>query len=361
MLNNRIIRGILKGLGWAACALAALAALWLLVMMVSEYRPQAVEEVKVSVSGRERSVREGDRIEIVTFNVGYGGLDETMDSFLDGGKMNTPGSHVQVESNLEGIIGIIREQSYDVLFLQEVDRDSRRSYYIEESKMFETKLGGKTMFAQDVRCLFVPYPFLDVVGRINSGLQTQTGLKIRSAERIALPTSYTWPARVCQPKRCMLVTRIPVEDSGRELVLINVHMDAYDNGEGKAAQSHALAEFMKKEYELGNYVIAGGDFNQVFPDDDFSSYPIRTSKYFVPGRLERSQWGADWTFASDRMVPTCRLLDLSYAPRYWWTQFYVIDGFILSPNVTLEAVKTIDAEFEYSDHNPVKLTAILGK
>ena len=356
---NRIVRSTLKVLGGITGTLAALVTVWMLIMMVSEYRPLTVEEVKVSSGGRERGIREGDKIEILTFDIGYGGLDETMDSFLDGGRMNTPGSRGQVEGNLEGIAEIIRDQSYDVLFLQEVDRDSRRSYHIEESELFKKKLGGKTMFAQDVRCLFVPYPFLNVVGQINSGIQTQTRLKIRSAERVALPSGYTWPARVCQAKRCMLVTRVPVENSGRELVLINVHLDAYDDGQSWKKQNRALAEFMKREYELGNYVIAGGNFNQVFPDDNFSSYPIRTSDYFVPGRLECGLWGEEWLFVSDRTNPTCRLLDIPYVPRRWWTQFYVIDGFVLSPNVSLEAVETIDAEFEYSNHNPVKLTAVL--
>ena len=41
------------------------------------------------------------------------------------------------------------------------------------------------------------------------------------------------------------------------------------------------------------------------------------------------------------------------------TQYYVIDGFILSPNVQLNTVKTLDEGFTYSDHNPVKLNVTL--
>jgi len=37
------------------------------------------------------------------------------------------------------------------------------------------------------------------------------------------------------------------------------------------------------------------------------------------------------------------------------TQFYVIDGFICSPNVQIDSVNTVDAQFQYSDHNPVAL------
>ena len=37
------------------------------------------------------------------------------------------------------------------------------------------------------------------------------------------------------------------------------------------------------------------------------------------------------------------------------TQYYVIDGFITSPNVELISVETRDAGFEFADHNPVQL------
>ena len=37
------------------------------------------------------------------------------------------------------------------------------------------------------------------------------------------------------------------------------------------------------------------------------------------------------------------------------TQHYVIDGFILSPNVELTGVQTQDDGFRFSDHNPVLL------
>lgn len=38
----------------------------------------------------------------------------------------------------------------------------------------------------------------------------------------------------------------------------------------------------------------------------------------------------------------------------------MIDGFILSPNVTLLGVETLDGGFQASDHNPVRLTVALA-
>ena len=38
-------------------------------------------------------------------------------------------------------------------------------------------------------------------------------------------------------KRCLLIERLPIENSDKELVLINLHLEAYDEGEGKAKQT----------------------------------------------------------------------------------------------------------------------------
>jgi hypothetical protein len=42
------------------------------------------------------------------------------------------------------------------------------------------------------------------------------------------------------------------------------------------------------------------------------------------------------------------------------TQYFSIDGFLVSPNVDVASVKTLDLGFEYSDHNPVLLTVSLN-
>ena len=145
---------------------------------------------------------------------------------------------------------------------------------------------------------------------------------------------------------------------GKELVLVNLHLEAYDDGEGKAAQTKVLADLLTAEYEKGNYVIAGGDFNQTFPGA-LDAFPIRDPSLWTPGVLEADILPEGWQFACDLSVPTCRLLNQPYDPDSGDTQFYVIDGFILSPNVRLDSVETIDRQFQYADHNPVLVRVTL--
>ena len=56
---------------------------------------------------------------------------------------------------------------------------------------------------------------------------------------------------------------------------------------------------------------------------------------------------------NNKDVPTCRTADIPYTKGVNYTS--VIDGFIISDNIIATA-ENIDADFMYSDHNPVKLT-----
>ena len=117
---------------------------------------------------------------------------------------------------------------------------------------------------------------------------------------------------------------------------------------------------MQEEYAKGNYVIAGGDFNSMLPSVDINKYPLQFTEYFQPAMIEASLLPDGWQYITDDSVPTSRLLNHPYdAQQPDNNQYYVIDGFILSPNVTLEQVETLDYQFQYSDHNPVQIQVTL--
>ena len=58
----------------------------------------------------------------------------------------------------------------------------------------------------------------------------------------------------------------------------------------------------------------------------------------------------------DNSTPTCRSLDRPYDPDDKSFQYYMIDGFIVSDNVNVEKIQTLDCGFKNSDHNPVFMT-----
>lgn len=350
-LWQRIVGSVLKWLIALILAAAILVVGLFVYLTMTEYSPAYAEKAKPG-SKKVTTLYDGGLLRIVTFNTGYGALGEDADFFMDGGKGVNPESKEVVTDNMIGIERILSGVDADIIFLQEVDMDSDRSFEMNQWLQYEFDLKKyESRFAMNYSCKYVPYPVGEFIGKVNSGVATYSRFDISSATRYSLPCPFSWPVRVANLKRCLLVTRLPIQGRDQELVLINFHLEAYDDGEGKAAQTEQLMNLMKEEYEKGNYVIAGGDFNQIFPGT--KTFPIKDDAYWKPGKLDTLPYG--WRYAYDDSVATCRLLNQPYEPKSDATQYYVIDGFIVSPNVSVNRVKTLDEGFVYSDHNPVVL------
>lgn len=332
-------------------------------LTITEYKPGATEKaetVRDYAAGKLSVPADGADLTILSWNIGYAGLGAGSDFIMDGGTHTKAADEATVKEYLAGIAKVC-SGDYDIVMLQEVDSRSTRTYRINEK---EELAAGDAVFALNFSCPFVPNPstlIIDPIGMVNSGLLTCSDFEIDLAERISLPCPFSWPLRTANLKRCLLVSYIPIEGSDKQLVIVNLHLEAYDSGEGKIAQTKQLREFISAEYGRGNYVIAGGDFNQVFPGS-LELYPNTHPNLWQPGELDDSLLPADegWQFAYDMSTPTCRLLNQAYDPSDTDnTQHYVIDGFILSPNVELKSAETIDLGFANSDHNPVRIEVTL--
>jgi len=326
-------------------------------LSITEYKPDDIEALEVSGAASDRQAKVGEMISLLSMNVGYGGLGAEQDFFMDGGTMTRPDDKAVVEENLRGVLSGLGLRKADIYLLQEVDRDSYRSHFVDEAEFFRRGLGGNLAFAYNYNCDFVPFPW-PPLGKVKSGLATYTAFEVTEASRESLPVPFSWPVRAANLKRCLLTERIPVADTDKELVIVNLHLEAYDDGEGKIAQTKQLMQLLKAEYAKGNYVIAGGDFNQVF-EDAKAAYPVLKAEYWQPGELKNSDLPDGFRYAFDASVPTCRLLNAPYSGVRAQTQLYVIDGFIVSDNLHINLVETVDLNFAHSDHHPVYLQVTL--
>lgn len=350
----KLLKGIFKLLG-ILVALVLLAAAGLVgYLSLTEYKPAPVMPLKVTEAALKDEPAVGDLFTVVSFNTGYAGLDRTQDFFMDGGKNVRPGSEEEVRDNLSHMLGVLDRFNAQIILLQEVDEDSARSYGINQKEYYRRGLAMNAAMAYNYQCAFVPFPW-PPMGKVSSGLVTLTELNVQSAERISLPVPFDWPVRAANLKRCLLVERVPVKDTGKELVIINLHLEAYDDGEGKLAQTRQLVELLQAEVDAGNYVIAGGDFNQTFPDAP--AMPAVEPDGWQPGLMAELPDGLRYVY--DAANPTCRSLSKPYTGDRNQTQFYVIDGFILSDNLKVNHVETVDLNFLSSDHNPVLLQLTL--
>lgn len=352
---KRIAIAICSVLGVVVAAVAVL----LLVLTATEYRPKDAEELAINGS-HSKELGVGDTITVMSWNIGYGALGDNADFFMDGGTHVSTATTERVMENLDGITEVIQQAQPDLIMLQEVDTDSKRSHNIDERQAISDQLSGfQDTYAYNYKVLYIPYP-LPMMGKVECGLSTLSSYEISSSKRIALPCPFSYPLRLCNLKRCLMVDRIPIKGSDKELVFVNLHLEAYDSGEGKAAQTAMLRELLEDEAAAGNYVIAGGDFNQVFSDVDTSSYPLVNEDMWVPGVIETSEFPDRLHCIMDDSLPSCRSLDQPYADADKENfQYYIIDGFIVSDNLTVESLETLDLQFVHSDHNPLMLQVTL--
>ena len=352
------MKKILKILGIILLVLVVAVVGLIAWLSMTEFKPADREDAAIPSISINPQAFSGDTVRVLSFNTGYAGLGDNADFFMDGGKNVKSTDENRVRANIEEITALIEDTAADFTLLQEVDQDSSRTYRIDQTAEYFLGTGLTASYAVNYDCPFVPIP-IPPMGKVRSGIETLTPWDIADAERISLPCPFKWPVSAANIKRCLLVTRTPIEGSDKELVLVNLHLEAYDDGEGKIEQTRVLLSVLQEEYEKGNYVIAGGDFNQTFPGS-LERYPIKNPEYWAPGVLENGLLPEGWSFAYDDSTPTCRLLNMPYDPTDEATQFYVIDGFIVSPNVEITSVETLDLQFHASDHNPVLLEAKLN-
>lgn len=370
------MKKILKGIGIVLLAVIVAVGGFVGYLSIKEYKPDEVEEIdlnKLPNSETEVIIEplyfSGDTLSILSYNTGYSGLGDNADFFMDGGKEVCSTDEERMKQNMNDILSTIQSAKTDFVFLQEVDIDSSRSYGVNQAEFYRDEMnkahGVDFAFAYNYSCPFVPYP-LPPIGKVNSGILTLSNYTMKDSSRYSLPCPFSWPISAANLKRCITVTHIPIANSTdplavseKMLTLVNLHLEAYDDGEGKEAQTKLLISILEEEYKKGDYVIAGGDFNQTFPGA-LDKYPTKNEELWTPGTLENDILPEGWRFAYDLETPTCRLLNMPYDKDNEETQFYVIDGFILSPNVQLVGVEAIDMQFKPSDHNPVRLDVKLG-
>ncbi|MBO4733144.1 MAG: endonuclease [Clostridia bacterium] len=327
-------------------------------LSITEYKPADREDIKVTGEPTKKLTL-GEEISLLTFNIGYGALGDNADFFMDGGKSVMTADEVRVNENLDGILGTVRELNPDIVLFQEIDKSSTRSHKINEYEKFMGELTQYAFsFANNFKVAYLPYP-VPPIGKVDSGVATASVFGAKSAERVQLPIPFSWPMRMANLKRCVLISRIPIENSEKELVIFNLHLEAYDSGEGKIEQTKKLAKLLKAETDKGNYVIAGGDFNQIFSNADKNAYEVKEGMW-APGEIDISAFGEGFEFLMDEKTPSCRSLDKAYkgADKEDF-QYYLIDGFITSKNLKVEKCETQDLGFVNSDHNPVFLKVIL--
>lgn len=230
---------------------------FLVYITLTDYKPQEITTLTVN-NNPQQVMKQGESFSVTTFNIGYAGLDKGQDFFMDGGTKSRSSSREQTKINLEAVASLMTATDSDLFMLQEVDIDSSRSNGIDEVSYLSNKFADySNVFATNYKVPWVPLPVLDPMGSVNSGLLTLSRFNSTSNIRYDLPGKETWPRQQFDLDRAFVESRFPV-DNGKELILVNLHLSAFDQGGTiRKQQLEYLSAYIKKENDKGNYLILG--------------------------------------------------------------------------------------------------------
>lgn len=330
---------------------------------ITDYRPEPESEEKLSLEGKAGKI-EDDTFTALIWNIGYAGLGAEMDFFNDGGKMVRPteDQHGRFLKGIRELVASMRD-SVDFFLLQEVDKNSKRSYYSNQQDTLAAVLSRFTScFALNYDVKFVPVPFAfpyKPYGKTYGGLLSFTRYAPDASLRLQYPGGFDWPTRLYMLDRCALEQKFKLPD-GKELLMVNTHNTAYDaTGEIKKLELQYLKKRYEAEVKQGNYVVIGGDWNQVPPGLSSTHFNAKMPEGYTPQAVTAEQFPEGFAVSYDGKTPTNRSNDKVYKSGESYTT--LIDYFVHSPNVEVISVRGIDLQFRHSDHQPVVLKFCLKR
>ena len=197
-----------------------------------------------------------DRIfSVITYNMGYL-------SGMTNQKAVRPGESFY-KDNMEKVISGLRRHNPDLIGFQEIDFFSNRSYRVDQAEEIAHKLAFRyaaTAVNWDKK--YVPFPYFPPSAQYGSMLSGQAVLSrypILAQERLVLRKVAANPFWYNAFYLDRLLQIVEIDIHGRKVILMNVHLEAFDR-ETRKLQT----EFVhKKFHELAknNPVLMIGDFN----------------------------------------------------------------------------------------------------
>lgn len=292
----------------------------------------------------------GETLDVLVWNLGYGGLGAGSDFVSDGGAHYFPPSRAAVRANNDGIARVLARDLADVFVFQEIARAGPVNYWVDLKARVDAALSGRnSLFFADFKTRLMPWPL-----RMTHGQAIYSSYSLSEPAVVALPAE---DASIFGVKRryASLVARIQIQGRERGWTIASVHLAAFDDDAlVRTRQLRELMAWAEAEYARGQHVILAGDWNLQIAETNF---PHRTHERFLfwlyPFPQDALPEG--WRIGADASVPSVRT---NHQPFVAGDNYVTtIDGFIVSPNVEIESVSGVDLGFEHADHQPVRLRA----
>jgi len=291
------------------------------------------------------------QLKVLTWNLGFGSMGANASVWFEGGKHLIPSSGKEVESNIVGIQNTLKQIDADVFFLQELSSGSLLNHWYDLRQAVQKALPDHSR--SSVTNFVIPLYF--------DFLRNEHGMSTYVKKPFEILKKHTKLFKEGE-KYYGIIPRLDfalsalVELKDRDpIVFVNTHLSSFDKyGSMRIAQFLELMDYVKSITSKGYEVIVGADWNMNigkinFLNNTFDEDSYRMHVHDFPSHLLPKGWTTHFT--TD--VPTSRAASRPYVKGESTT--LTIDGFICSPGIKVESLKTHDLGFVNSDHNPVEI------
>ncbi len=180
-------------------------------------------------------------------------------------------SENEVYASLQAIVETINKEKPDILLLQEVDLNSKRSGYIDQLQwLLDHTYFNYAVCGSQWKAQFIPS---DGLGRMDEENAILSRWKISDARRtqLELRKDQDKLTRYFYERCCMVTGRIEIPHVNN-LFAVNIHASAFATDDTKHKQLMQFKDEMDRISKNGGWFVAGGDLNTIPPGSDSTDY-----------------------------------------------------------------------------------------
>jgi endonuclease/exonuclease/phosphatase family metal-dependent hydrolase len=227
----------------------------------------AIEYSADSISGNTISK---DNISVMTWNIRFG--TGRIDWFGDHCGDRVILSESEIIEHLDQIVVKLNESEIDILLLQEIDVDSKRSAYIDEVQyILDRTHFNYGVFASMWQAQVIPS---DGLGRVNTGNAILSRWELSDSERIQLDLMTDQEAIVQYFYLRRNIIKAKVEVPGKEpFYAVNTHLTAFATDDTKKKHVEKYISTLDDINNSGFKFVSGGDLNSLPPVNDDELVP----------------------------------------------------------------------------------------
>ncbi|MBU6297038.1 MAG: hypothetical protein KJS68_02240 [Alphaproteobacteria bacterium] len=280
-------------------------------------------------------------------------MGQESDFLVDGGKHLLPPSRSCVLKNLAGITSTLSRFSADVHLFQEMARPGLLTYGVNVQARIEREFSNAGhSFRNDTVSRLIPVPF-----GIHNGTEIFSRYAVATVQIDPLPDEPGLFFGLLKKSYAVHSVRLQ-SGNGQVWAILNIHLAAFDAAAvARKKQLQQVLSLAMKEFKRGCHVIVGGDWNLKLTQTSFL-HSTDPKHLFWLHEFPQDYLSQGWKLVFDPHVPTVRTNNQPYRPGVNYTA--IIDGFLVSPNVEIDSVTTIDTGFQFTDHQPTVLRASMS-